>query len=351
MNRNHIHPFYFPTTIACVDDNANFLANLSLQLDESLSFRLFESPLDALEAISTANTRPSLTQSCFSVNRDAEALSGANRVIDLNVDKIHREVYNEERFSEVSVVVADYAMAEMDGLELCRSIPHPAVKKILLTGRADEKLAVDAFNAGLIDRFIMKSDARALANLNQAIGELQHDYFRELEGVVADALAIGTESLLRDARLAAFFHALCREREIVEFYLCANPAGFLMLNAHGAGTLLLLYTEQELQAQYEAAFDAGAPDALLDQLKSGRYVPYFWQTGGAYRGDYRNWRDFVHPATELQAKQWYYYALIDNPAPLKLDTVLCYRAFLNGMDARGQALRPPPHFSSLQQTS
>ena len=145
MSRYHIHPFYFPTTVVFVDDSASFLGNLSLQLDESLAYRLFESPLEALECINAANGRPSLAQTYFSSYRDVESLSGANRVIDVNVDKIHRQVYKEDRFKEISVVVVDYAMPEMDGLEFCRNIKNSAIKKILLTGRADRKAGSQCF--------------------------------------------------------------------------------------------------------------------------------------------------------------------------------------------------------------
>jgi CheY-like chemotaxis protein len=349
MSRYHIHPYYFPTTAVFVDDSANFLANLSLQLDSNLAYRLFYSPLDALARINAAKSHAGLTRKYFSTYAGAESSSGSNRVIDLDVSKIHREVYNEDRFNEISVVVVDYAMPEMDGLEFCRNLKHPAVKKILLTGRADEKLAVSAFNAGLIDRFILKSDPMALPSLSQAITDLQHDYFYELETIIADALTVGAESLLHDALLAEFFGAICRERRVIESYFCSNPDGFLMLDARGAGTLLLIYTEKDLQAQYEMAFDQAAPQALLDQLKSGKYVPYFWQSGGYYDANCSNWADFIYPASELRGQQWYYCALVEKPQPLKLETVLSYDAFLQALDREGQWGQPPLRVSTLQQ--
>ncbi len=347
MSRYHIHPFYFPTTVVFVDDSASFLANLSLQLEESLAYRLFESPLAALESINSTNSRPSLNQTYFSSYRDVESLSGSSRVIDVNVDRIHREVYNEDRFREISVVVVDYAMPEMDGLEFCRHIQRP-VKKILLTGRADEKLAVKAFNEGLIDRFIMKSDVMALASLNHALTELQHEYFFKLEESIADALAVGVDSPLHDAVLADFFKDLCRERRIVESYFCSNPDGFLMLDARGGGALLLIATEDELNAQYETAFDQGAPKLLLDRLKSGKFLPYFWQSQGYYHPSCVNWEQFVHPAAELRAENWYYYAVVENPPPLRLDTVFSYQSFLQEMDTQGRSKQSPPRFSSLR---
>jgi CheY-like chemotaxis protein len=341
VDRCQIHPFYFPTTAILVDDSAAFLANLSLQLDDALAYKLFDSPLDALVHLNAVNRRPSLTHTYFSKFQDTEELSLTRHVIDLDLDKIHREVYQEQRFEEISVAVVDYAMPEMDGLEFCRNIKHPAIKKILLTGRADEKLAVRAFNEGLIDRFIMKGDSVALTRLNRDISELQQDYFHQVEQVIADALTVGTHSFLHDRLFAKMFRSICRERKVVEFYLCTNPEGMLLLDANGVGTLLLIYTEKELHAQYEIAFDQAAPQALLDQLKSAESLPYFWTSGGHYSAECANWRDFLHPGREFQAQQWYHYALVDNPPPFKLKTVISYSAFLNQLDEESQSRDRP----------
>src|SRR4051812_7765823 len=66
MNKYEIQPFFFPTTVAFVDDSADFLANLSLQLDPRLAFRLFKSPSAAMRALDRSETVPHPVQSFFS---------------------------------------------------------------------------------------------------------------------------------------------------------------------------------------------------------------------------------------------------------------------------------------------
>lgn len=48
MSRYPIPPFYFPTTVVFIDDNIDFLANLSLRLAPNLAFQLYDSPINAL---------------------------------------------------------------------------------------------------------------------------------------------------------------------------------------------------------------------------------------------------------------------------------------------------------------
>jgi len=105
-----------------------------------------------------------------------------------------------------------------------------------------------------------------------------------------------------------------------------------MLSAEGVASLLLVLSEDALLSQYEIAYEQGAPQELLDLLKSNQVVPYFWQNGGHYVPECRGWRQFLFPATELKGLKWYYYAIVNNPLLYKTDIVLPYREFLNNLD-------------------
>lgn len=332
MSHYHTHPFYFPTTVVFVDDSTDFLENLSLQLAPTLAFRLYDAPSVALAELNDAVRQHTPIEMFFSRYRDTDDLPLTHHVIDLNLDKIHRELHNESRFEQVSVAIVDYDMPSMGGIEFCRSIKNPAIKKILLTGKADEKIAVQAFNQGVIDRFILKQDKTVIDILNQSIHELQHDYFKQNERMLTDALAVGRHAFLRDPLFSERFQEICNRLNIVEFYLCSEPDGILMLTADGASSLLLIPDEDARLSQYEIAYDQGAPQELLEALKSNEVLPYFWKTGGHYRPECRNWQDFLLPATEFKGKQWYIYAIASNPPAYKTDFVLSYHEFLDNLD-------------------
>ncbi len=336
MRQNEIPPFYFPTTVVFIDDSPDFLANLSLQLDAGLAYRLYDSPAEALAVLNGAPAEPSLAERFFSVSRHGEELPFSHHVIDLNLDAIAREVHNEHRFEQVSVVVVDYDMPEIDGLELCRRLGNPTLKKVLLTGKADEKVAVQAFNQGLIDRFILKQDPDVIPVLNRAIVDLQLAYFESLGRTVMDTLALGSHAFLRDPVFAEEFRQICNRLDIVEFYLTALPEGILMLDADGVASLLIVQTEEDMLSHYEIAYDQAAPPPLLSALKSNRMVPYFWQTGGEYGPDC-DWQSCLYPATELKGRDWYYYAVVPNPAGFQLGTVIPYNAFLVWLDKESSA--------------
>lgn len=329
-----IHPFYFPTTVAFVDDSRPFLANLSLELDDDLAFRMYNSPFAALASLNAATPGPSLTERFFSLYQYREETSYAHHVVDLSLDLIHREMYDERRFEQVAVVVVDYDMPDIDGLEFFKNIRNRAVKKILLTGKANEQVAVKAFNERMIDRFIRKQEEDAITQLNRSIDELQQEYFRNVELTLSDTLAVGSHGFLHDTEFGSCFEAIKKQFNIVEHYLTCTPDGLLMLDLAGAAFLLLVQTRESLNASYEIAYDQGAPDELLEHLQSERFVPYFWKTDGNYSPIYRNWGDFLAPAIELQtARDCYFYAVVKRPAGYTTRHVRAYSDYLAHLDS------------------
>ena len=68
-------------------------------------------------------------------------------------------------------MVVDYSMPEVDGIQFLTSIRNANCMKILLTGIADEREAVAAFNAGLIDCYLKKTDVEMARKLASALDD------------------------------------------------------------------------------------------------------------------------------------------------------------------------------------
>ena len=118
-----ILPFYHPTTMVCVDDNAQFLASLSLQFDPQRAYLLYDSPFDALRTINAEAQATSFVDAGLCMTR-----SQLEHMQTLtNMSLVEQEISNINRFKKVSVVVVDYDMAGMDGLALCSQINHPMI--------------------------------------------------------------------------------------------------------------------------------------------------------------------------------------------------------------------------------
>ena len=77
----------------------------------------------------------------------------------------------------LDLIISDYNMPEMDGLSLLRAVRgHPAVRKlpfILLTGRGDKELVVQAAQAG-VNNYLVKPFTAAILRqkIEQVVGKL-----------------------------------------------------------------------------------------------------------------------------------------------------------------------------------
>ena len=66
-------------------------------------------------------------------------------------------INDSNRFNEVAVMVLDYSMPEMTGLQLAAALDKPNIRKLLLTGNPSSDEIIQAFNNKLINKYLKKS--------------------------------------------------------------------------------------------------------------------------------------------------------------------------------------------------
>jgi CheY-like chemotaxis protein len=335
MHHFSIPTCYFPSTVVFVDDSRDFLLNFVLHLDEGLAYRVFDSPVEALECIQKKKCELELlSERCNNEYQEAQSCPLTNHTNNFDFAAIHAEVYNYRRFSEISVVVVDYAMPYMDGLEFCRRIDDNNIKKILLIGQADEKLAREAFNEGLIHRYIKKSDLQMAELISQSIHDLQMQYFQNMSDVILRVLSVNAPSCLHDKKFAEIFWSFCKEKGIVEFYLADNSGSFLMLDDDAHISFFIIKSEDDMRLHYEMASASGASKEVLEQLKSGAKIPCFWQHH-SLSPQWSEWSTCLVPASKFTSKEVYYYAYVQGAVlfDVRLDKIQSYHQYLEELDA------------------
>lgn len=309
--------YQHPTLSVFVDDSPSFLESLTFQLPPGFQHKAFRDPVVALAWLQQTWRQHSNREEDgpLRIGFDEEGAMLERRQISIFLDRIYNIVTDKERFILPAVLVVDYAMPQMNGVEFCREIRDLPIKKIMLTGQADEKLAVDAFNRGLIDCFIRKSDPGALEGLGREIARLQREFFLGYTRTLKDLLVRHTYSFLSDPEMEILVRDLSARYRFVEHYLFPNPPGILFLDKQGKTTLMVIETAIGLTAQYEIAEDQGAPVELLNALREHKLVPFFSDTGGMYLKEIgENWLSYCLPPQICQGATTYYWALFDLPA-------------------------------------
>ncbi|MDF2868215.1 MAG: CheY-like receiver [Gammaproteobacteria bacterium] len=327
--KSQISLCYHPTKVVLVDDNPDFIAAIKLELGKELRCSFYTNPLKALEFFKMYKPEP-FTKRCFVTPSDEKS---DHLFFNVDLRQIHKEVHVSDRFNEIAVVVIDYTMSRVDGLELSRQlkIRHPNIRIILLTGEADHDLAVMAFNEGIIDKFIKKGSQDLSGLLIKNIRELEQKYFLILSQSIIDKMNGSSDKLyrLRDPHIINFFNQLCREKAIIEYYLIDSNGSFLLIDNKGCPYWLALLSNQELYEFYEYAATEKAPQAVISALKDRQKMPFFY-TDDDLTTPPSGWEDYLHPAQTIPGTTTYHYTLIENASPYNwyLDKIISYQTYL-----------------------
>lgn len=323
--------YQHPTLVVLVDDSRSLIESLEFQMNPMIAMKSFQDPHEAVGWLQAAQGVGQGKFLPIRVGYDQEVPSFERRTISLDVDGVYRIAFDARRFYASAVVVVDYAMPQMSGLDFCRALKGLPCKKILFTGEADEMVAVDAFNKGLIDRYLKKSDAQVLDRLELEIAALECAYFVERSGTLKDLLVKHAYSFLSDTVFASLINELMRKHGFVESYLFPHPTGMLFLDANGKATLMVVETKASLIAHLECAQDYAAPTELLTVFRNESMVPFFWKSGGMYTEQSFDWQAYCKPAHTCVGREDYFWALFDLPNALLNGPVYSYNQFLRDL--------------------
>ncbi len=328
---NILLPIYqHPVLVILVDDSKSYLDSIIFHLNAKLAFKSFTNPQVAIDWVKKSCQRHQAdTAHPIHVSYDDETSSLERRNATIDLNEIYFSVLNKQRFEVPAVLIVDYAMPKMNGVQFCEALQDLPCKKIMLTGQADERVAVDAFNNKLIDQFIKKSDPIALERLELAISTLQSAFFAEQTSTLKDLLTRHTYAFLADAAIAALVERLYQEYGFVEHYLFPNPAGILMIDAQGKPKLMVVETEVSLMAHHEMAQHQHAPREFLAALEAHEIIPFFSDSEGVYDVSMQNkWRSYCQPAELCKGDKNYYWSIFEFPAHYLQGRIYAYTQFL-----------------------
>lgn len=242
--------YFYPTKTVFVDDEPDYFEDMiqRLSISESLA-EYYLKPFYASEQINKAYFHRKNKESYLKVMEKDELESWG---LDIDMSRIREISYNEKRFEEISVVVVDYDMPSMNGIEFCKRIKDPYIKKILLTGVANEEDAIDAFNEGLIDGYIKKQDISSFRKLDQLIKKCQWQYFIDKSESLTELLSSEMLEPLTQEGFDHYFNKTVEAQNIVEFYLCSPTGTYLLLKENGEDSGFWSFTEDYKQFWQEA---------------------------------------------------------------------------------------------------
>ncbi len=304
MSRAKVLSAFFPTTTMMVDDSEAFLSNLCLMLDRTKRYELMTTPLESLEKVRQSFNPRGLFEN---LNRDSnfdldECASNEETVFSV----LKSLAENDTRHETISVIVIDFSMPEMDGLEFCRKLREHPAKKIMLTGEADLDTAVEAFNEGIIDRFFVKGTENLFSKIDAAISDLQMKFFEEFCQEVSSKLEqFYCLHFLSDPKYKLLFDGVSLKKKPLEYYLVDETGSFMFVDCGGERSWLAINTEKDLKKYSDIANDNDASEKVCHLIKSKKAV--LFSPKGEHKGlPVSSWEKFMYPSKTMPGSQYFY---------------------------------------------
>lgn len=256
-----------PGGIIFLDDDRDYLEMLAEVMPPDWYVRLFLRPVACIELLlqEPARWEADAWAQQEIINRWREGTALIPQILRYWRDD------GSARFVFTRVCVVDYAMPAMSGLRVLSELSGWSGARILLTGRADEQLAVSAFNRGLIEQFIPKQAADIRLRLNDAIQHLRHLPDARHQQTWRATLTRDQHALLCDPAIAQALENLILRQGWIEYVVIGAPFGVLALDARGSVNWLQLEPANKLPELAEMAasqgWDAPAVQAIRDGEK------------------------------------------------------------------------------------
>jgi CheY-like chemotaxis protein len=309
---NNLPLFYYPTTWVYVDDDNNLLQAMGLALNQSNDVKLFQSPKKCLDFL--IHYQSPLEKHSFLKSMTHDENYGLLQwsPVDFDVTRLAKLIEDKNRHSEVTVIVIDYHMPEMDGFTLAQKIQKLPIQKIMLTGDKQENKAIEGFNKNLIQRFLQKGVDNLAIKLLHYLKELSTQYFRNISSPLLSYLETDGKLPLSDPIFIDYFETYIEENNIVEYYLIDKEGSFLCINSKRKKTCLVVRTESSINALLEIyKSHQTLQKSDLDELKEYKKIPFFGIGNEAWHIDASQWDQHLYSSQLLEGKEKYFICTVN----------------------------------------
>ena len=294
-----------PIKVMFLDDNRAFLDALDLEFSEKLNILTLTSSDKAFHLI--GNDSRNINQSIFKLKNDVNLDTTNDRIIGFDVSKVLNLIYDKARFDLTPLLVVDYQMPEMNGIEVCKKLKDKKIFKIMLTAEADKDTAINAFNDNLIDKFVFKTSENLYSEITLALHDLTQRYFRELTKNITDVLHNSINDLFDNELFQQLFTSAFIQAQAVEYYLVDNSGSVLFLDKDENPTWLIIRHEKELSDQFDLIQGYELPEQAMIAVEKKEKILFFLSEK-EYKKPIIEWVDYLFDAQKLDSN--YYYCIV-----------------------------------------
>lgn len=263
----HLPLFHRSGSVLFLDDDIDYLDMLGMVMPKHMQVELYSRPPTFVERMreEPARWEADAAQHLQMIERWRQGHHLMPQVLRYWAN-------NPARYQLAQTCVVDYAMPGTDGLKVLATLLDWPGSRILLTGQADEQIAIQAFNAGLIDQFIPKQAPDIAGRVLTALAKLATAPHPRLNTLWRAVLQPAQQSVLQVPSVERALRQFAQQRWI-EYAVLGEPFGLLGLDVQGQCQWLQLEPTGTLNELTELASTAGLDLDVVRAVQTGQLLP------------------------------------------------------------------------------
>lgn len=295
---------YHPVTVISVDDDKGFLKLLTAEVSDKLSLMCFDNPEEALEYTKNKHHYLPFTARCLIEEQDG---------VKLNFLAIRNEIYNPNRFKEISIVITDYDMPHITGIDLVKTMEfQPEIAQythILLTGKISDEFKAKIAKLGINGEYLGKDDPEYINKLFILIEKRLAKIFQWYAYIPARILSRNPQektSFLFDGNFMQIFNAHIQENNVCELYLFDKQGSYLFLDEQANLSWLFIRNETGIENTIKLALKYGAPEKVIEAIKTKKVILSLYESEDfEKKKGIIDWDSYLIPATVFETNAKY----------------------------------------------
>lgn len=205
--------FYFPMNVAMVDDDEDILNILASQFRDN-EVSPHSTPEDLISSIDPIN-----------INIKEFIHEIAHGTYDLNFSNVKKFVDNNS--NKHGIVISDYEMPSINGIDLLHKFNDFDVVKVLLTNVFTIEEAVNALNNGTIDFYLPKDH---IHDISEIINDLQLKFFKKKTREILKTIDTNSIAFINDGDYIKLFNTVCSKYNIIKYHILNSYGGYFLEN-------------------------------------------------------------------------------------------------------------------------
>ena len=255
-----------PGGVVFLDDDPTYLEMLAEVMPEHWPVRLFTRPADCINFLQ--QQPPELEADSWRHKEIVDRWHNGQGLINQILQYWRHS--GSWRFGLTQVCVVDYSMPSMNGLEVLKELSNWPGARVLLTGRADEQIAVQAFNEALIEQYVPKQSNEISRRLSDSIQRLLDEPWGQKGQAWRASLSRQQMAVVMAPAVARQLNAMAAAHQWIEHVVIGDPFGVLALDEAGQVAWLQLEHESRLGDLIELAACSGLCADELEEIRAGR---------------------------------------------------------------------------------